>query len=71
MLFVIFGTGHFVTMSADESEAVLQSPPLRQRRETTHAVSSALKIDLPPAFKGDGMNHSQVGLDALKWQCRL
>ena len=54
MLFVIFGTGHFVTMSADESEAVLQSPPLRQRRETTHAVSSALKIDLPPAFKGDG-----------------
>ena len=50
-------------MSADESEAVLQSPPLRQRRDAagpsaaslaTHAVSSALKIDLPPAFKGDG-----------------
>ena len=58
-----FLTGHFVTMSADESEAALQAPPSRQRQDATwtgavnlatHAVSSALKIDLPPAFKGDG-----------------
>lgn len=65
VLFVSFGTGHFVTMSADESETGLQSSPTRRRRDAnvtstgavslaTCAVSSALKIDLPPAFKGDG-----------------
>jgi len=52
-------------MSADESEAGLQSPPTQRRRDAnvtstgavslaTCAFSSALKIDLPPAFKGDG-----------------
>jgi hypothetical protein len=49
-------------MLADESEAVLQSPPSQRKDASwtgavnlaTPAVSSVLKIDLPPFFKGDG-----------------
>lgn len=54
-------------MSADESESVheLRASPTPQRSSVdavtagaaplaAHAVSSALTIDLPPAFKGDG-----------------
>lgn len=50
-------------MSADESEAGTQSSPSQRRPDATRtgaaslatrSVSSSLKIELPPAFKGDG-----------------
>ena len=54
-------------MSADESESVHETQPAPAQHQRSvdvtrssaahvapHTVSSALKIDLPPAFKGDG-----------------